>query len=42
MERKLVGLKDEQWKRLKALSAKTGAPLSELIRRAVEAYLKKH
>jgi len=28
--------------KLKKLSKKTGAPMAELFRRAVEAYLKKH
>lgn len=41
MERKLIGLTDEQWKQLKALSTKTGAPLSALVRLAVKEYLKK-
>jgi predicted DNA-binding protein len=31
---------EEQWQRLAALSDRTGAPISELVRRAVEAYLK--
>lgn len=30
-----------QLERLRKLSRKTGAPLSELVRRAIEAYLKK-
>jgi predicted DNA-binding protein len=42
MKRTNMHLKDDQIKRLKALSAKTGAPLSELVRRAIEEYLKKH
>jgi len=41
MKRTNIHLKDDQIKRLKALSAKTGAPLAELVRRAVEAYLKR-
>jgi predicted DNA-binding protein len=31
---------EEQWQRLAALSDKTGAPISELVRRAVDSYLK--
>ncbi len=34
-------LEPEQKDKLEKLSAKTGAPLSELIRRAVDLYLKK-
>ena len=34
-------LAEEQLKRLKALSEKTGAPVSALIRKAIEEYLKK-
>ena len=34
-------LKTEQLKKLTALSEKTGAPVAELIRRAIDAYLKK-
>lgn len=36
-----IYLKPEQLDPLKALSAKTGAPVAELIRRAIDAYLKK-
>ncbi len=36
-----IYLKPEQLDRLKAQSAKTGAPVAELIRRAIDAYLKK-
>jgi predicted DNA-binding protein len=39
-ERTQVLLTPEQLGALKKLSAKTGAPLAELIRRAVNAYLK--
>ena len=35
-----VYLKLEQAKRLAALSKETGAPIAELIRRAIDAYLK--
>ena len=34
-----VYLNDEQKKGLEKLSAKTGAPVAELIRRAIDAYL---
>jgi predicted DNA-binding protein len=34
-------LPEELVERLKRLSAKTGAPMAELFRRAVEAYLKR-
>lgn len=34
-------LKEGQLKQLKALSEKTGAPVNELIRRAIDAYLKR-
>lgn len=33
---------EEMLERLRALSKKTGAPVSELIRRAIQAYLKAH
>ena len=36
----LVYLTHEQHEKLQKLKAKTGAPVSELIRRAVEKYLK--
>jgi len=36
-----VYLKLEQTKKLAALSKETGAPVAELIRRAIDAYLKK-
>lgn len=41
MKRAQLFLKPEQIKRLSALSKKTGAPIAELIRRAIDAYLKK-
>jgi predicted DNA-binding protein len=43
LAKKLTNLRisEEQLKRLKALSEKTGAPLAELIRRAIDEYLKK-
>ncbi len=40
-ERVNVYLKPEQKEKLDKLSAKTGAPISELLRRAVDLYLKK-
>jgi len=40
-KRTTVWLPDELLVRLKRVSAKTGAPMAELFRRAVEAYLKK-
>jgi predicted DNA-binding protein len=43
LAKKLTNLRvtDEQLKRLKALSEKTGAPVSEIIRRAIDSYFKK-
>lgn len=41
MKRTALFLKEEQIKRLEALSQKTGAPVAELVRRAIDAYLKK-
>jgi predicted DNA-binding protein len=41
MKRTALFLKDEQLKKLQGLSQKTGAPVAELIRRAVDAYLKR-
>jgi len=41
MKRTTLYLKEEQIKKLEALSAKSGAPVAELIRRAIDAYLKK-
>jgi predicted DNA-binding protein len=35
-----IYLRTDQVKRLKALHEKTGAPVAELVRRAVDAYLK--
>ncbi len=43
MKRTNIWLADKHLKGLKKLSAKTGAPVSELVRRAIEEYLaKKH
>jgi predicted DNA-binding protein len=36
-----IYLTPDQVKRLKALNAKTGAPVAELVRRAVDEYLNK-
>jgi len=41
MKRTALFLKEEQLRKLQAMSAKTGAPVAELIRRAVDAFLKK-
>ena len=41
MKRTNIYLKDEDLKRLKALSEKTGAPVSALIRKAIAEFLKK-
>jgi predicted DNA-binding protein len=40
MKRTTIFLPQEQQERLAKLSAKTGAPISELIRRAIDRYLK--
>jgi ribbon-helix-helix protein len=39
MERKALFLKEEQIEKLQKLSDKTGAPLAELVRRAIDKYL---
>ena len=39
MKRTALFLKAEQVKKLQSLSEKTGAPVAELIRRAIDAYL---
>lgn len=41
MKRFLLTFSEEQLAALKKLSKQTGAPVAELIRRAVDAYLKK-
>lgn len=41
MKRTALFLKDEQLDKLNKLSKKTGAPVAELIRRAIDAYLGK-
>jgi hypothetical protein len=40
MKRTAMFLKSKQIERLQALSRKTGAPVAELVRRAIDAYLK--
>jgi Ribbon-helix-helix domain len=35
-----INLREDQWKKLKVLSEKTGATSSALIRKAIDAYLK--
>jgi predicted DNA-binding protein len=39
MQRTALFLKEDQLKKLQALSDKTGAPVAELIRRAIDKYL---
>jgi predicted DNA-binding protein len=39
MKRTALFLKEEQIKKLEVLSEKTGAPLAELVRRAIDKYL---
>lgn len=39
MKRTAIFLKEEQLKKLHKLSDKTGAPVAELIRRAIDRYL---
>ena len=41
MKRTALFLKEEQLKKLETISSKTGAPVAELIRRAIDAYLEK-
>ncbi|HKN77125.1 MAG TPA: CopG family transcriptional regulator [Candidatus Acidoferrum sp.] len=41
MKRTNVYLREDQLKQLEAASKKSGAPAAELIRRAIDAYLKK-
>jgi predicted DNA-binding protein len=41
MTRTALFLKEAQLKKLKALSDRTGAPVAELIRRAIDKYLQK-
>lgn len=40
MKRTSLYLEEGQLKKLEAVSKKTGAPVAELIRRAIDAYLK--
>jgi len=39
MKRKALFLKEQQLEKLQTLSRKTGAPIAELVRRAIDAYL---
>ena len=39
MKRTALFLKEQQLEKLQALSDKTGAPVAELVRRAIDAYL---
>ena len=39
MKRTALFLKEEQLKKLQKLSQKTGAPVAELVRRAIDRYL---
>jgi hypothetical protein len=39
MKRTALFLKEEQLEKLQTLSDKTGAPIAELVRRAIDAYL---
>ena len=39
MRRTALFLKEEQVEKLQTLSDKTGAPIAELVRRAIDAYL---
>jgi predicted DNA-binding protein len=41
MTKRTLFLPDELWAALGRLSTKTGAPIAELVRRAIIAYLKK-
>jgi predicted DNA-binding protein len=41
MKRTALFLKESQLKKLQALSGRTGAPVAELIRRAIDLYLEK-
>lgn len=41
MKRTALYLKEEQLKKLEAISSRTGAPVAELVRRAIDAYLEK-
>jgi hypothetical protein len=39
IKRTALFLKEQQLEKLQALSRKTGAPIAELVRRAIDAYL---
>jgi predicted DNA-binding protein len=42
MKRTNINLREDQWAKLGKLSEKTGATMSALIRKAIDAYLKKN
>jgi predicted DNA-binding protein len=42
MKRTNINIREDQHKKLNVLSAKTGATMSALIRKAIDAYLKKN
>jgi predicted DNA-binding protein len=42
VKRTNINLRDDQWAKLGKLSAKTGATMSALIRKAIDAFLKKN
>jgi predicted DNA-binding protein len=41
MKKTTVYLEEQQLRKLEVISSKTGAPVAELIRRAIDAYTKK-
>jgi predicted DNA-binding protein len=41
MKKRTLWLPEDLWSQLQKLSDKSGAPIAELIRRAIAAYLKK-
>ena len=41
MKRTNINLREEQWAKLEKLSEKTGATISALIRKAIDAFLKR-
>jgi len=41
MKRKNIFLREDQLKKLEARSKESGAPVAELVRRAIDAYLRK-
>jgi predicted DNA-binding protein len=42
MKRTNIWLKEDHQKKLKAISERTGAPVSALVRKAIEEFLKKN